>query len=91
MELSKNPSIRFLTVVNGKAWCDNDSETKKFKLNNIPPEPLRKAVDIMAEDLSLDFPVSSANYVAKAYKEFLLKYFDSYHMNYKKLQESISE
>ena len=43
LELSKNPSIRFLTVVNGKAWCDNDSETKKFKLTNTPPEPLRKA------------------------------------------------
>ena len=35
--------------------------------------------------------MNSADYVAKAYKEFLLKYFDSYHMYYKKLQESISE
>lgn len=91
MELSKNPSIRFLTVVNGKAWCDNDSETKKFKLTNSPPEPLRKAVDVIAEDLGLDFPVSSDNYTAKAYKEFLLKYFDFYHYYYKKFMENKEE
>lgn len=92
MELSKNnPSIRFLTVVNGKAWCDNDSETKKFKLTNTPPEPLRKAVDIIAEDLGLDFPVSSANYIAKIYKDFLVKHFDSYHQYYKKLQGNLQE
>ena len=92
MELSKNnPSIRFLTVVNGKAWCDNDSETKKFKLTNTPPEPLRKAVDIIAEDLSLDFPMSSADYVAKIYKDFLVKHFDSYHKYYKKLHGNLQE
>ena len=90
MELSKNnPSIRFLTVVNGKAWCDNDSETKKFRLTNTPPEPLRKAVDIIAEDLGLDFPMSSADYVAKIYKDFLVKYFDSYHQYYKKYYKKL--
>lgn len=89
MELSKNPSIRFLTVVNGKAWCDNDSETKKFKLTNTPPEPLRKAVDIIAEDLGLDFPVSSADYIAKIYKDFLVKHFDSYHQYYKKYYKKL--
>lgn len=91
MELSKNPSIRFLTVVNGKAWCDNDSETKKFKLTNTPPEPLRKAVDIIAEDLEIDFPMSSTDYVAKAYKDFLLRNFDSYRQYYKSLQENLQE
>lgn len=92
MELSKNnPSIRFLTVVNGKAWCDNDSEIKKFKLTNPPPEPLRKAVDITAEDLGLDFPMSSADYVAKIYKDFLVKNFDLYHQYYKKLQGNLQE
>ena len=92
MELSKNnPSIRFLIVVNGKAWCDNDSETKKFKLTNTPPEPLRKAVDIIAEDLGLDFPMSSADYVAKIYKDFLVKHFDSYHQYYKKLHGNLQE
>ena len=91
MELSKNPSIRFLTVVNGKAWGDNDSETKKFKLTNTPPEPLRKAVDIIAEDLGLDFPMSSADYVAKIYKDFLVKHFDSYHQYYKKLHGNLQE
>ena len=92
MELSKNNlSIRFLTVVNGKAWCDNDSETKKFKLTNTPPEPLRKAVDIIAEDLGLDFPVSSADYIAKIYKDFLVKHFDSYHQYYKKLHGNLQE
>ena len=92
MELSKNnPSIRFLIVVNGKAWCDNDSETKKFKLTNAPPEPLRKAVDIIAEDLGLDFPMSSAHYVAKIYKDFLVKHFDSYHQYYKKLHGNLQE
>ena len=90
MELSKNnPSIRFLTVVNGKAWCDNDSETKKFRLTNTPPEPLRKAVDIIAEDLGLDFPMSSADYVAKIYKDFLVKHFDSYHQYYKKYYKKL--
>ena len=92
MELSKNnPSIRFLIVVNGKAWCDNDSETKKFKLTNAPPEPLRKAVDIIVEDLGLDFPMSSADYVAKIYKDFLVKHFDSYHQYYKKLHGNLQE
>ena len=92
MELSKNnPSIRFLIVVNGKAWCDNDSETKKFKLTNTPPEPLRKAVDIIAEDLGLDFPMSSADYIAKIYKDFLVKHFDSYHQYYKKLHGNLQE
>ena len=92
MELSKNnPSIRFLTVVNGKAWCDNDSETKKFKLTNTPPEPLRKAVDIIAEDLGLDFPMSSADYVAKIYKDFLVKHFDSYHQYYNKYYKMLHE
>ena len=91
LELSKNPSIRFLTVVNGKAWCDNDSETKNFKLTNTPPEPLRKAVDIIAEDLGLDFPMSSADYIAKIYKDFLVKHFDSYHQYYKKLQGNLQE
>lgn len=92
MELSKNnPSIRFLTVVNGKAWCDNDSEAKKFKLTNAPPEPLRKAVDIIAEDLGLDFPMSSADYVAKIYKDFLVKHFDSYNQYYKMLHENLQE
>lgn len=91
MEPSKNPSIRFLTVVNGKAWCDNDSEIKKFKLTNTPPAPLRKAVDIIAEDLEIDFPMSSADYVAKTYKDFLLRNFDSYHQYYKSLQESNSD
>ena len=89
MELSKNPSIRFLTVVNGKAWCDNDSETKKFKLTNTPPEPLRKAVDIIAEGLGLDLPMSSADYVAKIYKDFLVKHFDSYHQYYKKYYKKL--
>ena len=89
LELSKNPSIRFLTVVNGKAWCDNDSETKKFRLTNTPPEPLRKAVDIIAEDLGLDFPMSSADYVAKIYKDFLVKHFDSYHQYYKKYYKKL--
>ena len=91
LELSKNPSIRFLTVVNGKAWCDNDSETKKFRLTNTPPEPLRKAVDIIAEDLGLDFPMSSADYVAKIYKDFLVKHFYSYHQYYKKLHVNLQE
>ena len=90
LELSKNnPSIRFLTVVNGKAWCDNDSETKKFRLTNTPPEPLRKAVDIIAEDLGLDFPMSSADYVDKIYEDFLVKHFDSYHQYYKKYYKKL--
>lgn len=35
--------------------------------------------------------MSSANYVAKVYKDFLVKYFDSYHQYYKKLQENLQE
>lgn len=35
--------------------------------------------------------MSSADYVAKAYKDFLVKYFDSYRQYYKKLQENLQE
>ena len=60
-------------------------------MTNTPPEPLRKAVDIIAEDLGFDFPMSSADYVAKIYKDFLVKHFDSYHQYYKKLQGNLQE
>ena len=43
-------------------------------MTNTPPKPLRKAVDVIAEDLGIDFPMSSANYVAKVYKDFLVKH-----------------
>ena len=35
--------------------------------------------------------MNSADYVAKIYKDFLVKHFDSYHQYYKKLQENFQE
>lgn len=83
-----NTSIRFLKVVNGKAWSETDSETKKFNLNLAPPEPLREAVDVIAEDLGIDFPRGSGDYTAKAYKTFLTKNFDAYHKYFQNLQKN---
>ena len=52
---------------------------------------LRKAVDIIAEDLGLDFPISSADYVAKIYKDFLVKHFDLYHQYYNQYYKILHE
>lgn len=82
---------KFLAVVNGKAWCDTDSERKKYNLESVPPYALVLAVDVIANDLNLDFPTGSSDYSAKIYKKFLNFYYEDYCQYYRNLRNEATQ